>query len=138
LLNIGCPKRRFDKVSSSLLNQKSGKVSFGQFFERVLMPEDSLQNDLSAIAETIYSFVNRAEGDSTEILQILRFLEALHRKICDESFLTTLPNRRRTLYNLLREIETEGGWPYIPRMQLKTLLNHLDHEMNEPWEGSEF
>jgi hypothetical protein len=102
------------------------------------MSADSLQNDLDAIAETIHNLVKQAEGDSTEILQILRFLEALHRKICDESFLATLPNRRRTLYNLLREIEAEGGWPYIPRMQLKTLLHHLDQDMNEPWEGSEF
>lgn len=102
------------------------------------MSDTSLQQDLNAIAETVNTLVKRSDGSSVEILQILRFLEALHRQVCEEHFLATLPNRRRTLYNLLREIDAEGGWPYIPRMQLKTLLAHLEIESGESWEGSDF
>jgi hypothetical protein len=101
------------------------------------MSDHSLQTDLDAIAETVTMLVNRTEGSSVEILQILRFLEALHRQVCEDHFLVTLPNRRRTLYNLLREIDAEGGWPYIPRMQLKRLLAHLEAEPDESLENSE-
>jgi hypothetical protein len=95
------------------------------------MSDISLQEDLNAIAETVNALVKRSDGSSTEILQILRFLEALHRQVCEEHFLPTLPTRRRTLYNLLREIDAEGGWPYIPRMQIRALLTHLEADPNE-------
>jgi hypothetical protein len=101
------------------------------------MSDTSLQEDLNAIAETVNTLVKRSDGSSTEILQILRFLEALHRQICEEHFLATLPNRRRTLYNLLREIDAEGGWPYIPRMQIRTLLTHLEAEPSDSSDSSD-
>ncbi len=70
-------------------------------------------------------WLQEAQNDPVELLNILRLLEGLHRQICDIHFQQALPNTRHGLYTLLREIETEGGWPYIPRMHLKTILHHL-------------
>jgi len=66
---------------------------------------------------------NRSPGDPITLLALLRTLEALHREVCDLHFQPALPNNRQALYALLRDIESEGGWPYIPRMKLQAILN---------------
>jgi hypothetical protein len=58
-------------------------------------------------------------------LEILRALENLHRKICEGPFQDSLPDNRQALYNLLKDIETQGGWPHIPRMKLQRLLTQV-------------
>ena len=53
---------------------------------------------------------------------LLRTLEDLHRRIQEQIFQPSLPDTRKNLYDLLREIEETGGWPYIERMKLQALL----------------
>jgi hypothetical protein len=40
-------------------------------------------------------------------------------------FEPSLPNTRKDLYGLLRDIEETGGWPYIERMKLQMLMEKL-------------
>ncbi len=89
----------------------------------------SLQSDnenARLILTHLSQWLQEVHHDPVELLKILRLLEGLHRYVCDAHFQQALPNTRHGLYTLLREIETEGGWPYIPRMQLKTILHHLN------------
>jgi hypothetical protein len=65
------------------------------------------------------------EGDSVALLQLLRQLEKLHRTIQDGAFRASLPSDRGSLFRLLQDMEQSGGWPYIPRLQLRTFLDLL-------------
>ncbi|HEY9827709.1 MAG TPA: hypothetical protein V6D19_19905 [Stenomitos sp.] len=82
----------------------------------------NLQAELNEVNTLIHQLVERCEGEPTALLKILRLLEALHFRIRENHFQPALPVHRHELYALLREIEAEGGWPYIPRMQLKAFL----------------
>ena len=72
------------------------------------------------------SAAQHREGDCLALLELLRQLERLHNDIRDTLFRDALPNNRRRLYRLLKDIEQEGGWPYIQRMQLLSLLENLE------------
>jgi hypothetical protein len=80
------------------------------------------------LTEVALAWAKTYEGDCFELLSLLRTLESLHRQIRDEMFQGTLPDNRQKLYALLREIEENGGWPYIQRMRLKELLTNLEGE----------
>ncbi|MFM1798119.1 MAG: hypothetical protein RLZZ117_397, partial [Cyanobacteriota bacterium] len=54
-----------------------------------------------------------------------RQLEKLHRTIQDGAFRASLPSDRGSLFRLLQDMEQSGGWPYIPRLQLRTFLDLL-------------
>ena len=56
----------------------------------------------------------------------MRLLDTLHFEIRDTLFREALPDNRQRLYRLLKDIEQEGGWPYIKRMPLRALLEHMD------------
>jgi hypothetical protein len=43
-------------------------------------------------------------------------------------FQVSLPDNRQALYALLKDIESQGGWPYIERMKLQSLLANLQAE----------
>ncbi|WP_299491096.1 hypothetical protein [Acaryochloris sp. IP29b_bin.137] len=88
-------------------------------------PTTQSSDDFEQIQSVVYAQAQRSAGDSTELLQLLRLLETLHRRIREDLFIKTLPTNRQALYLLLREIETEGGWPYIPRMRIKSLMANL-------------
>jgi hypothetical protein len=62
------------------------------------------------------------------LLALLRRLEQLHRKIQDGPFRACLPEDRNRLFELLEEMERSGGWPYIPRLQLRTFLDLRQRE----------
>ena len=68
------------------------------------------------------------EGDSEALLSLLRQLEKLHRTIQDGAFRASLPSDRGSLFRLLQDMEQSGGWPYIPRLQLRTFLDLLQTE----------
>ncbi len=68
------------------------------------------------------------EGDPAALLDLLRRLEKLHRTIQDGAFRNSLPEDRNHLYQLLESMEDSGGWPYIPRLQLRTFLDLLQRE----------
>ncbi len=84
-----------------------------------------------AIAAVVHDAVEGCEGDTVALLALLRQLEQLHREIRDGVFQESLPVNRRQLYSLLKDIESEGGWPYIERMRLQTFLANLSQEAPE-------
>jgi hypothetical protein len=79
------------------------------------------------------------DGDPVVLLDLLRRLEQLHRTIQDGAFRNSLPEDRNRLYQLLESMEDSGGWPYIPRLQLRTFLDLLQREasVNTGQEGQE-
>ncbi|MEH2192356.1 MAG: hypothetical protein V7K98_06770 [Nostoc sp.] len=83
---------------------------------------------LQAIATVVGDAVQGCEGDTVALLALLRQLEQLHREIRDGVFQESLPVNRRQLYSLLKDIESEGGWPYIERMRLQSFLANLPQE----------
>lgn len=89
---------------------------------------NGLPADLKAIAYHVRSAAQHRQGDSLELLALLRLLEALHREIRESFFQPTLPDNRQALYALLRDIEVNGGWPYINRMKLRTFMEQLNQE----------
>jgi hypothetical protein len=81
---------------------------------------------LESLAREVWRLANTVEGNTMELLAILRILEQLHRDIRDGLFQQSLPDNRQQLYHLLREIESKGGWPYIPRSYLKSMLDKIN------------
>jgi hypothetical protein len=88
----------------------------------------NLASKLETIATTVYSVAQSCQGDSIALLALLRQLEQLHRDIRDGYFQETLPDNRQKLYSLLKDIESEGGWPYIERMRLQAFLAKLSED----------
>lgn len=86
---------------------------------------NDLQQDLETLTTTVQNLANQCQGDTLLLLALLRTLEKLHREIRDGVFQSSLPDNRQNLYNLLKNMESEGGWPYIQRMKLRTLLECL-------------
>lgn len=84
--------------------------------------------ELEAIATVVLHEAERCRGDGRSLLALLRLLEALHREIRDGLFQESLPVNRQALYALLKDMEAEGGWPYIHRMKLKEILVNLLEE----------
>jgi hypothetical protein len=72
------------------------------------------------------------EGQPEALLGLLRQLEQLHREIQDGPFRASLPEDRNQLFALLAGMERSGGWPYIPRLQLRTFLDLLQREEAGP------
>jgi hypothetical protein len=87
-----------------------------------------LSCELQAIASAVYNAEQDCQGDAKALLALLRQLEQLHREIRDGAFQQSLPDNRQALYSLLRDIEAEGGWPYIERMRLQAFLTNLEQE----------
>ncbi len=84
-----------------------------------------LAQELQQISTSILELANRCEGNDKLLLSILRNLEFVHRQIRVSLFQDSLPDNRQKLYFLLRDIEEQGGWPYIERMKIKDLLTKL-------------
>ena len=95
-------------------------------------PQGVLPPSLLAISELIHQETQTVADDSEALLALLRLLEKLHREIRDDFFLKTLPTNRQALYALLRDIEQNGGWPYIPRFKLKKFLQEAEKNANRP------
>ncbi|MBD3883171.1 hypothetical protein IFO70_15505 [Phormidium tenue FACHB-886] len=71
------------------------------------------------------------KGQNLKLLALLRLIESLHQEIRDGLFQESLPENRQALYALLRDIEADGGWPYIHRMKLQAFLANLLEEPEE-------
>ncbi|MEB3361589.1 MAG: hypothetical protein VKI42_05635 [Synechococcaceae cyanobacterium] len=87
--------------------------------------------DLAAGDPLITALLERAEqlqGDTAGLLALLRSIEAAHRAIQEGPFRSSLPEDRNRLFELLANMERSGGWPYIPRLQLRTFLDLLQPE----------
>jgi hypothetical protein len=91
------------------------------------LPGDNsqLESQLNSLVTTVTAIAQEHQQDCNGLLLLLRTLENLHRQIREEMFEPSLPNTRKDLYGLLRDIEETGGWPYIERMKLKMLIEKL-------------
>ena len=83
------------------------------------------QQRLETILGQLEGLCQELEGHPEALLALLRQLEQLHRSIQDGAFRGSLPSDRNHLFNLLQEMEKSGGWPYIPRLQLRTFMDLL-------------
>ena len=88
----------------------------------------SLSPELGALVDQVAALARDRQGNEIALLELLRVLEQSHTDIRETWFQAALPTNRQRLYALLREIETQGGWPHIKRMSLNTLLAHLAAE----------
>jgi hypothetical protein len=79
----------------------------------------------AAHLQAIQELAASLQGNPEALLALLRDLEQVHRSIQDGPFRSSLPADRNQLYRLLAEMERSGGWPYIPRLQLRTFLDLL-------------
>ncbi|NEQ43888.1 MAG: hypothetical protein F6K00_10155 [Leptolyngbya sp. SIOISBB] len=97
--------------------------------DRIDIDFDQLPDDLKLLAQTAEQAAIARAGHEIELLALLRLLEQLHSQIRDDWFQASLPTNRQRLYALLRDIEVNGGWPYIQRMRLHTLVKELQGEL---------
>jgi hypothetical protein len=84
-----------------------------------------LPHRLQEIANELHEIADRDREDPIALLYLLRTLEQLHREIQQGYFQSALPSSRQSLYALLRDIEENGGWPYIQRWKLQALFANL-------------
>lgn len=82
-------------------------------------------NALQEVFRETWSIAAEKPQDSLFLLSVLRSLELLHRQIRTEMFEPSLPETRNDLYQLVKDIEEKGGWPYIERMKLQDLLRNI-------------
>ncbi|MGB3299995.1 MAG: hypothetical protein WBA76_17155 [Phormidesmis sp.] len=92
---------------------------------------ENISADLLALTQVVDAAAKSREGDCLALLKLLRILNELHSEIRDTLFREALPDNRQRLYRLLKDIEQEGGWPYIRRMKLTALLEQLKEEGEE-------
>ncbi len=83
------------------------------------------QAQLSSQLASLEQLATELEGHPEALLALLRQLEQLHRSVQDGPFRSSLPNDRSQLFKLLENMERSGGWPFIPRPQLRNVLNLL-------------
>lgn len=88
-------------------------------------PASPSQAALAQALAQLEAAAHALEGQPEALLGLLRSLEQLHRSIQDGPFRASLPADRNDLFRLLSEMERSGGWPYIPRLQLRTFLDLL-------------
>ena len=88
-------------------------------------PEIDSASNIADIVTEIQAIAARSQGDSIALLQLLRALEQVHRDIQADYFQSALPDSRQALYALLRDIEENGGWPYIQRWKIQALFANL-------------
>ncbi len=88
--------------------------------------------DLVELTQVVQAAAQSREGDCLALLALLRLLNELHYEIRDTLFREALPDNRQRLYRLLKDIEQEGGWPYIQRTKLVALLENIEESENSP------
>lgn len=91
----------------------------------------SIKETLEPALQTLRDLSEQHRGDPECLLVLLRDLEALHRDIQDGAFRESLPENRQKLFRLLKTMERSGGWPYIPRLQLRTFIDMLEQDPAE-------
>lgn len=96
-----------------------------------------LNQKLQEVTTLIKALAQEQQGNTQGLLLLLRAIEQLHREIREELFEPSLPNTRKDVYSLLRDIEESGGWPYIERMRLKEVMNCLLTDLSEKLEKQE-
>ena len=90
------------------------------------------QERLDGLLGALDALATELDGHPEALLLVLRQLEQRHRQIQDGPFRGSLPADRNQLFNLLQNMERSGGWPYIPRLQLRTFMDLLQRDHGEP------
>jgi hypothetical protein len=88
-------------------------------------PGAGFEARLDALLAGLSALAGEVEQEPETLLLLLRRLEELHRTIQDGPFRASLPADRNQLFTLLQSMEQSGGWPYIPRLQLRTFMDLL-------------
>ncbi|XHU95432.1 MAG: hypothetical protein JJP05_06790 [cyanobacterium endosymbiont of Rhopalodia gibba] len=83
-----------------------------------------LSQRFQEMVDIVKTLGSDCKGNTYDLLSLLRILETLHRQIRSDLFEPSLPNTRENLYEVLKDIEETGGWPYIERMKLQKFLEH--------------
>ncbi|WP_310490398.1 hypothetical protein [Chamaesiphon sp. VAR_69_metabat_338] len=93
--------------------------------------------ELAQIVAQVQEIADRDRADPLALLLLLRTLEQIHREIQQGYFQSALPNSRQSLFALLRDIEENGGWPYIQRWKLQKLLANLpeSEQLQSEWQN---
>lgn len=89
------------------------------------LKDTQLKSQLEAIGTEIGDLAQKYQGNCSALLSLLRSLEYLHRTIREDFFEESLPNTRHALYDLLKQVDETGGWPYIERMKLQDFMLNL-------------
>ena len=89
------------------------------------------QQRLQQALDAITTLATELQEQPADLLALLRQLEQLHRTIQDGPFRSCLPADRNALFNLLQAMESSGGWPYIPRLQLRTFMDLLQADRED-------
>lgn len=92
----------------------------------------SQQQRLTSQLGQLELLAGELEGQPESLLALLRQLEQLHRSVQDGAFRSSLPSDRSQLFRLLESMERSGGWPYIPRPQLRSFLDQLQAQQARP------
>jgi hypothetical protein len=95
----------------------------------------ALEARVDALLAGVEALATELSGQPEALLTLLRRIEGLHRRIQDGPFRACLPEDRNRLFELLAEMERSGGWPYIPRLQLRTFLDLLQ-QSDDDGDGS--
>ncbi len=91
-------------------------------------PQTSVDPALEDHLAGLLTIAGERTGQPEALLELLRRIEHIHRSIQDGPFRASLPSDRNGLFELLAEMESSGGWPYIPRLQLRTFIDLLQPE----------
>ena len=86
------------------------------------------QQRLDGALQELQALASELNGQPEGLLTLLRQLEQVHRTLQDGAFRSSLPSDRGALFSLLRSMEQSGGWPYIPRLQLRTFMDLLQRD----------
>ena len=85
-----------------------------------------IQAQLQPLLDQLRVLAANHRDNPEALLVYLQELETLHRDVQEGAFRNSLPEDRQQLYGFLQTLERKGGWPYIPRLQLKTFIALLD------------
>lgn len=86
---------------------------------------------LESLSREISTLAVEYQGEIIDLLAILRSLEQCHRQIREGHFQQALPSNRQFLYSLLKDIEESGGWPYIERGTMRSILSQLNDQNDQ-------
>ena len=89
--------------------------------------EDAIKGRIAPLIAELREVANELKQAET-LLALLREIETIHRDIQEGPFRQSLPEDRQDLCTLLQTMEKSGGWPYIPRLQLRTFIDLLGQD----------
>jgi hypothetical protein len=89
-----------------------------------------LKTRLEMLSREVATLAAGHQGEVIDLLAILRSLEQCHRQVREGLFQDALPSNRQVLYSLLKDIEESGGWPYIERGTVRSLLSQLQESQD--------